>query len=294
MLLMLSVASYQLGSSADPYAIATLCTSVPAGGRPPVTVASGAELQAALDRATGGDTILLDPRATFRPVAPEGAFVLRRRKDPDKAWVTIRSADSVFDAEGALRPTTRVSASNAQSMPKIRATSSGAFKTEAGAMTRLSVNLTKQATYRIRAEGTSLKVTLVPGPTTSVASAEGSGGDAADNELTDVKFERKKAPCASGCDRVVVSTSNAPSGRIRLELKKTQLSKSLAKTLDLTPSHGSLKSVTTFFDDKANATVVEIDREGLAQGAISVDGKNIVWSFDVPAAAIRPRTVQET
>jgi hypothetical protein len=141
MLLMLSAASSQLGSSADPYALVTLCTSVPAGGRPPVTVASGTELQAALDRATGGDTILLDPRATFRPVAPEGAFVLRRRKDPDKAWVTIRSADSVFEAEGALRPTTRVSASNAQSMPKIRATSSGAVKAEAGARGYLLVGL---------------------------------------------------------------------------------------------------------------------------------------------------------
>ena len=32
------------------------------------------------------------------------------------------------------------------------------FKTEAGTMTRLSVSLVKQATYRVRAEGTTLKV----------------------------------------------------------------------------------------------------------------------------------------
>jgi len=37
-----------------------------------------------------------------------------------------------------------------------------AFKTESGQMTRLSISLAKQATYRVRAEGSTLKVQLVP------------------------------------------------------------------------------------------------------------------------------------
>ena len=39
------------------------------------------------------------------------------------------------------------------------------FKTEAGTMTRLSVSLVKQATYRVRAEGTTLKVLAHAAPT---------------------------------------------------------------------------------------------------------------------------------
>src|SRR5690242_9319576 len=38
-----------------------------------------------------------------------------------------------------------------------------AFRSEAGTMTRLSVSLTKQATYRVRADGSTLRVTLTPG-----------------------------------------------------------------------------------------------------------------------------------
>ena len=175
-----------------------------------------------------------------------------------------------------------------------------AFKTDAGQMTRLSVSLTKTATYRVRQDGSSLKLLLVPGPTTVAANGPILGKDGKEitvtpeapegPQLTDVRYERLKAPCTSGCDQVVISTTTVPAyalstsagGRIRLELKKTQLAKELAKTLDLTPSHGMLKSVTTSYDDKADSTIVEIDRDGSAQGTVSVDGKSIIWSFDVP------------
>ena len=111
------------------------------------------------------------------------------------------------------------------------------FKTEAGTMTRLSVSLVQQATYRVRAEGTSLKVSLTPSVTTGAA---GTGdvvkatGDApaatADAMLSDVRFEKGKG----GADRVLITTTAAPAyslgttpgGRVRLELKKTQLPKS--------------------------------------------------------------------
>ncbi|HVH43673.1 MAG TPA: type IV pilus secretin PilQ [Labilithrix sp.] len=180
-----------------------------------------------------------------------------------------------------------------------------AFKTEAGQMTRLSINLLKPAAYRVRPDGTSLKLTFTPAATTAPATgivkeAEATGGP----ELVDVRYERAKSPCSSGCDRIVISTtdvpayalSTSPSGRMRLELKKTLLAKALAKTLDTTQGRGAIKSVTTFYDDKAEATFVEIDLasegsglhigSGAKQaGTVSVEGKNIVWSFDNAANA---------
>ena len=48
-------------------------------------MSSGDELQKALDQANGGDTIVLSDGSTYRPVAPEGSFMLRNRQIPGKA-----------------------------------------------------------------------------------------------------------------------------------------------------------------------------------------------------------------
>lgn len=169
------------------------------------------------------------------------------------------------------------------------------FKTDAGTMTRLAVNLSKQATYRVRAEGNSLKVMLSPAAATSaitapeaaVVDAKSAADAATTSELTEVKVEKANG---KNLDRVVITTTGVPSyslgtsagGRVRLELKKTQLPTGLAKTVDSGgPKAGmAIKSVTTFFDAAPGSTIVEIDREGMSQGTVSVEGKSIVWSFD--------------
>ena len=117
----------------DSFQIATFCTPVPTGQRQ-VTVTTGEELQRALDQAKGGDTILLSDGATFRPAA-QGSFLLRNRQIPADQWVTIRSANRAFDANGALPPSTRVDIANANLMPKLRAvaTNKPAIRAEAGA-----------------------------------------------------------------------------------------------------------------------------------------------------------------
>jgi hypothetical protein len=119
----------------DPYRITAICTPLIASDRPPVSVSNGAELQQALDRAVGGDTILLAAGATFLPSAPEGSFMLRNRRIPAGQWITIRSAHSAFDASGALPPATRVDKSNQDLMPRIRATATNlaAIRVEARA-----------------------------------------------------------------------------------------------------------------------------------------------------------------
>jgi type IV pilus assembly protein PilQ len=168
-----------------------------------------------------------------------------------------------------------------------------AFKSEAGQMTRLAVSLTKQATYRVRAEGTSLKVTLTPASATTAAvgPAPEKAKAVPAAELSAVRFERKKTCTTVGCDRVVIATnqvpayalSTTPSGRVRLELKKTQLATNdLAKTFDVSSPKSALRSITTYYDAQTESSFVEIDREGGAQGTVGIEGSTLVWSFDAP------------
>jgi type IV pilus assembly protein PilQ len=182
------------------------------------------------------------------------------------------------------------------------------FKTSTGQMTRVTISLVKPASYRVRPEGNTLKVTLTPAAAT--APATGAAKDGSDlakaeahlSELVDVRYERAKSPCTSGCDRVVISTTDVPpyslstgeNGRVRLELKKTELARALTRTLDVSQAKGAIKSVTTSHDDKTDATFIEIDRDAAAgQGVVSVDGRTIVWSFEgqptkgAPQAAVR-------
>jgi type IV pilus assembly protein PilQ len=164
-----------------------------------------------------------------------------------------------------------------------------AFKTEQGMMTRLSVSLVKQATYRVRAEGTSLKVTLLPAVTTAAATAAdvkaGTFADASSAmELSDIRFEKGKGDA----DRVLITTTGVPAyslgttpdGRARLELKKTQLPRAFAKTLDLATQRSPLKSVSATYEPSTESTIIEIDREGMTQGSIAASGKSLIWSFD--------------
>ena len=102
--------------------------------RATITVSSGEGLQAALDRATGGDTIVLPVGTTFRPSATDGSFVLRNRRSA-RAMDHVRSASGAFDGGGALRAGQRVGTSDAPQMPAIRAISTAkpAIRADAGA-----------------------------------------------------------------------------------------------------------------------------------------------------------------
>src|SRR4051794_4094094 len=75
----------------DPYQVATFCIPNSPGQKQTINATNGDELQKALDQANGGDTILLAEGATYRPVAPEGSFMLRNRRIPAGQWVIIRS-----------------------------------------------------------------------------------------------------------------------------------------------------------------------------------------------------------
>ena len=88
-----------------------------------ITVNAGGNLQAAIDAAQPGDTILIAPNATF-----DGPIKLRKKSGT--ANITIRSSapDSSLPAAGK-----RIDPSYAALLPQIRATNAGpAIRTEAG------------------------------------------------------------------------------------------------------------------------------------------------------------------
>lgn len=103
----------------DPYHVTPVCTAVPANpGRRIVVSGRGAALQAALDHAMAGDTIVLAPGETYRPPAGD-SFVLRKRDIPPGQWVVIRPADAVFDPGGRRVAGVRVDPSDATHMARI-------------------------------------------------------------------------------------------------------------------------------------------------------------------------------
>lgn len=77
-----------------------------------ITVPAGGNLQAALDAAQPGDTIFLEPGATF-----VGNFVLPAHSSTATAFITIRSAasDTLLPSQGV-----RINPSFAPHLPKLR------------------------------------------------------------------------------------------------------------------------------------------------------------------------------
>ncbi len=118
----------------DPYQVTSVCTNGAEGERR-IAVATGEDLQRALDGASAGDTILLTAGATYQPTTAAGSFVLRNRTVPAGQWITIRSASAAFDRSGVFPPDTRVTAAAADQMPHLRATANNvaALRADPGA-----------------------------------------------------------------------------------------------------------------------------------------------------------------
>jgi type IV pilus assembly protein PilQ len=196
------------------------------------------------------------------------------------------------------------------------------FKNGAVDSTRLTVSLAKPAGYRVRADGNALRIALKPAAEThadasvsflsaaqaTVAAGPTAAGQAASKgadaiteapKVGDVRFERTKD--GSPKDRVVIemnrlpayAQTTMPSGRLRLELKKTALPESLKRTLDVSGFRGHVRSVSSFFDAETGSTFVEIDRASDNQGMVSVDDKKLIWAFDARELPKSPVTAQK-
>jgi type IV pilus assembly protein PilQ len=166
------------------------------------------------------------------------------------------------------------------------------FDAAAGSkLTRLTINLRDKATYRIRVDGTTLRIAL----TAATASAAAPGNIQAksgteDAQLREVKFDKG---AGNAPDRVVVSLSGTPtytlsvlpSGRLRLELRRTHIPDSERRTMDVSAFKGLVKAISVFEDETTGNGVLEITRDGEQQGSVSLDGEKLVWSFDPPRAS---------
>jgi cellulose synthase/poly-beta-1,6-N-acetylglucosamine synthase-like glycosyltransferase len=86
-----------------------------------IHVPANGDLQAALDKASGGDRITLEPRATYR-----GPF--RLRKKSGDGWITVMSA-----ARDLAKPGRHVVPDEAARMPRLVAQTGSVFEAEPGA-----------------------------------------------------------------------------------------------------------------------------------------------------------------
>ncbi len=233
-------------------------------------------------------------------------FSVRVADDGRKLFVDLANADVVGAPEAITQAEGAVAGILTQG-----------FRTDAGPTARLTVSLSHHAKYRLLSDGSTLRLLLAPGETTTTADADvlpasttrATPASVAAASLQDVRFERKGTK-----DRIVVALSAIPTyetapaddGRLRLELRGTKLAgASLARALDVSAFKGALRTVSTFADDASGAAIIEIERaaqeseqagagearsaeQGVqgGQGVLSVEGKNLVWSFDRPSAVL--------
>lgn len=90
-----------------------------------ISVKAGGDLQAALNRAKSGDTVVLQAGAVY-----SGNFTLPARPESDTGWITIESSDL---EHGLPAPGTRVAPADAIHMPKLEASTRAVLTAGPGA-----------------------------------------------------------------------------------------------------------------------------------------------------------------
>jgi type IV pilus assembly protein PilQ len=215
-------------------------------------------------------------------------------------------AYSVRVADGGRRLLVDLSDSDVVGAPAAITTSAGvvggiltqAYPTAAGQMTRLTITLQRESSYRVVPDGTTLRVLLSPASAAPAPIDKAPVAPVPESTATvhDIRFERSSTGCPTGsCDRVVIDLGSIPAyslapsatGRLRLELKATALPDGFSRTLDVTAYHGSLKSITASHDPETHAAVLEIDGSPDAPGTLSVEGGLLVWTFPVPKSTVQ-------
>ncbi|HKO95207.1 MAG TPA: type IV pilus secretin PilQ, partial [Polyangiaceae bacterium] len=129
------------------------------------------------------------------------------------------------------------------------------------------------------------------GPASAAAAAKGKtqkGGGV----VTDVKFDRR-----GNSDWIELSVANygsyveeaAGPGRTQLVVRGARLSEELARTLDVRAFGGGVQSVTSSYDAKRRAVVIEVERQDKLKSFVSEQEGKLSWSFF--AAGDQPSSV---
>ncbi len=198
----------------------------------------------------------------------------------DKRRLVIDISDT--SVEGAPAPiTARVGL--------VTGVSTQAFKSESGVTTRVTVSLAEEASFRVRADGTNLRISLSKGDAASapvkLPAAEAPRAPTGEpDRVRDVRYSRK-----DGVERITievgpdarVSEGAASGGRSRLELRGAKVPRELERTLDVGAYGGMVRSISTFHTD--SGVVVEVERQDGAQASVSREGSAVVWTFSTKA-----------
>ena len=168
-----------------------------------------------------------------------------------------------------------------------------AYQADGAKTARLYVQLTNNASYRIRPEGNRLLVQLARGTSTAVASGPVPKAAAAPpaEAARPSPVEIKKVNYRHGnqSDQVVVQVSGSASysqstpraGLSRLVIRSASLGEGLERTLDVGAFQGFVKTVSTYrgTGTSAGSIVIDVERADDAAGVVHMDGSSLVWSF---------------
>ncbi len=161
-----------------------------------------------------------------------------------------------------------------------------AYKQGAATTTRVLIQLTKQAEYRVIPEPSGLRVLLVKAEKTGPMSAARAPKAPSAQELAaiaDVRFEHK-----SYGDRVVIElagkaehtvTPRGP-GKIAVELKGVSLATALQRKLDTAAFGGPIRTIATYRrNSDATSVVVEIDGAEKITPKVDREGSALVVTY---------------
>jgi type IV pilus assembly protein PilQ len=162
-----------------------------------------------------------------------------------------------------------------------------------GALTRLVISLTGDASYRIRptANGLSIVLSKRAAEGESAADAPGSGRSAPRATSTETIGEVRDVRFSHGekADRIVIDVSGDPTttqsavgSRMRLEIRGAKLGRDKERVLDVGAFGGLVRSVSSF--SRSDAVVIEVERAGEAEPRVSREGSSIVWTFHRPGS----------
>jgi len=177
------------------------------------------------------------------------------------------------------------------------------YQTDGAKTARLYVQLTNNASYRIRPDGNRLLVQLTRGESTAPANGPSpvTSTPRAAEAAQSTRVEIKKVNYRHGnqADQVVVqvtgtasySQSTPRAGLSRLVIRSASVGEGLERTLDVGAFQGLIKAVSTYrgSGSSAGSVVIDVERADDAAGAVTMDGSSLVWSF--AKAGSQPATV---
>jgi type IV pilus assembly protein PilQ len=157
------------------------------------------------------------------------------------------------------------------------------FRSEGASTTRVLIQLTQPATYRITPSAEGLRIALVPADKTGPASARGEKpvAEARSQVLVrDVRFDRGNAQ-----DRVVLELSGTPAYRTFgrtptrsvLELDDVAVPNGLVRTLDVGAYGGLVHAVSTYRKD--GKVIIDVDHDAQASGVVVKLGGGLHYVF---------------